>query len=105
MAVEFFPYRSSSNEYHNHSKAVDVVFSKAYSFQLVRNAVRRKAVIFVRYGLEQWLGEVHELRNYEHLLLPKPGRKTHISLKGFRADDGLQKVVRKIMEDYRRNKP
>jgi hypothetical protein len=96
LAVELFPYRSSSNEYHGHD-ATGVVLSKAYSVRLVRDAMRRNAVIVIRFGKNRWFKELSDLEGYEHLLLLKGVQKVHISPNGFVAPGGYDKVVRTIL--------
>lgn len=96
LTVELFPYRSSSNEYHGHD-AVGVVLSKAYSVGLVRDGMKRNAVIVIRYGKTRWFREMSDLESYVNLLLLKGTLKANISPTGFVDGGGFQKVVRKIL--------
>jgi hypothetical protein len=94
LAVEFFPYRSCSDDYH-HEK-LSLMSSQGYSRVLVFNAMENGAVIVIRYGRERWFDAVRGLRAYEHLVLLKEARQTHISPKGVETPNGYQKIVDKI---------
>jgi hypothetical protein len=93
LAVECFPYRSSSNEYAHDSLHLE---SQEYSRRLVRTAMNRNAVIVVRYGWRRWCEAVTGLDRYRQCLRLKGQRRTHISPKGFVDRDGYDKVVDKI---------
>jgi hypothetical protein len=94
LAVEFFPYRSRSNEFH-HEK-LWLMSSQGYSQVLVYNAMENSAVIVIRYGKAKWFDAVRGLKTYQHLVLLKEAQKTHISPKGVAAADGYRKIVDKI---------
>jgi hypothetical protein len=96
LAVERFPYRSCSNEYHRHD-SIGVVLSKAYNVGLVHDAMKRAALIVIRYGKTQWFKDVSGLERYTNLLLLKGTQQTHISPKGFKDPDGFQKVIQRIL--------
>jgi len=90
LAVEFFPYRSSDNRYH-HSQLC--LTSQWYCWDLVLSAMKRGALIVVRYGASQWFDRVRGLERYENLFLLKGIQRTLISPKGFARSDGFEKVV------------
>jgi hypothetical protein len=95
LAVEFFPYVSCSNRYAHDSLRLP---SQEYSFDLVRNAVKREAVIVLRHGERRWLEAVRELDGYQRLVRLKIYLKGLISPNLVR-DDGwshIREVVRKI---------
>jgi hypothetical protein len=94
LAVEFFPYRSYSNEYH-HEK-LSLMVSQEYSQVLVYDAMENGAVIVIRYGKKKWFDAVRGLENYQHLVLLKEARQTFISPSGVADVDGYKKVVDKI---------
>ena len=94
LAVEFFPYRSRSNEYH-HEK-LSLMSSQGYSQVLVYNAMENGAVIIIRYGKAKWFDAVRGLQTYRHLILLKEARQTHISPNGVADDGAYKKIVEKI---------
>lgn len=93
MTIEYFPYRSLSDDYRHDSLSLP---SQDYCRLLVMNAMKNEAVIVVRYGRSRWFDAVRGLKNYSHLLLLKESRKVHISPKGFVDTNGYQRVVDKI---------
>lgn len=93
LDIEFFPYRSCSDQYAHDSLSLT---SQEYSRILVYNAMKREAVIVVRYGKQRWFPAVRGLETYQHLLLLRGNIKTHLSPSGFCDDNGYQKVVDKI---------
>jgi hypothetical protein len=54
------------------------------------------AVIVIRYGKAKWFDAVRGLQTYQHLILLKEARQTHISPNGVADDDGYKKIVDKI---------
>jgi hypothetical protein len=94
LAVDFFPYRSCSNEYHQ--EKLSLMSSQGYSRVLVFNAMENGAVIVIRYGRERWFDAVRGLRTYQHLVLLWEARRTHISPKGVETPNGYKKIVDKI---------
>jgi hypothetical protein len=95
FAVEYFPYRSSSTHYMPGGPAL--VLSQGYSNWLVRQAMKNKALIVVRYGKNQWFKAVEGLDEYEGLLLLKGTQQNHLSPKGFVNPDGFKLVVGRIV--------
>jgi hypothetical protein len=65
LAVEFSPYVSSSNRFAFDGLKLP---SQQYSFDLVRDAVKRRAVIVVRFGERRWLAAVPELEGYDRFV-------------------------------------
>lgn len=64
LCVEFFPYHSRK---FRHTKCR--VPSQEHSFELVRQAIERDAVILLLRGRKQWVGEIPELENYRHFYI------------------------------------
>jgi hypothetical protein len=93
LAVEYFPYRSRSNRYAHDKLSLT---SQLYCYLLVYNAMKRDAIIVIRYGKDKWFRAVRGLEKYPHLLLLKGNIKTNLSPKGFCDPDGYQKVIEKI---------
>lgn len=94
LAVEYFPYRSLSNEYH-HDK-LSLITTQGYSRFLVYKAMENGAVIVIRHGRKRWFDAVRGLKTYQHLVLLREARQTHISPKGVETANGYQKIVDKI---------
>jgi hypothetical protein len=94
LAVEFFPY--ASNRF-GHGKLR--LFSQEYSFGLVREAVKRGAVIVVTRGEKRWLKAVPELASSDcRLVRLNQVQRAPISRNNCR-DGGwslIQEVIRKI---------
>jgi hypothetical protein len=90
LAVEFFPY--VSQKYARGSPALP---SQAYSFDLVRNAMKRKAVIVVTRGKRRWSSAIDGLAEYPDLVRLREPQKAPISSGNCR-DDGFQKIVSQI---------
>ena len=93
LTVEFFPYHS--HRLYGHDRLA--LPSQEYSRNLVRDAVKRRAVIVFRHGERRWKKAVPELEDYPHLVLLK-GRNPAIS-RGNCRDDGwshIQDVIRKF---------
>jgi hypothetical protein len=74
LAVDFFPY--SSRRY-GHGRLP--LPSQQYSFDLVRNAVKREAVIILMRGQRRWLEAVRELRRYGRFIVMKNLQRATIS--------------------------
>jgi hypothetical protein len=56
--IEFFPYHSKKYNYSG-----KVLESQNYTFELVRKAIKRKAIIILMRGKKQWLSNVPSLNN------------------------------------------
>ena len=96
FAVEFFPYVSWSNRYTHDSLRLP---SQDYSFDLVRDAVKKQeAVIVLRHGERRWLKAVPELSRYPRLVRLKNYQRGTISPNNCR-DNGwshIREIVRKM---------
>lgn len=75
-AVEFFPYVVWGNRYSHDNLRLP---SQEYSFDLVRAAVERKAVIVVRHGERRWLQAAPQLVGYSRLVTMSSYQKGLIS--------------------------
>jgi hypothetical protein len=53
--------------------------SQQYSFDLVRRAIKREAVIVLTRGEKRWLKAVPELREYRHLIRLAERQRASIS--------------------------
>ena len=69
LTVEFFPY--FSHRLYGHDGLALLSQAQKYSFGLVRDAVKRGAVIVFRHGERRWKEAVPELKEYHHLVLLK----------------------------------
>ncbi len=74
FAIEFFPYHSFSFN-HAHLRLP----SQDFSFKLVREAIKRHAVIVLCRGENFWFGTVPELADYKKLCYVRNPRKTTLS--------------------------
>lgn len=74
LAVEFSPYHSP-NYAHAHLR----LRSQEYSFELVREAMRRDAAIILTRGEKLWKGAVHELISYSHFFKLSSHRRAAIT--------------------------
>jgi hypothetical protein len=92
LAVEFFPYAS-----HRYGQGRLSLPSQEYSFQLVRKAMKRNAVIVLTRGNKRWKKQIEGLEKYDHLVRLKSPYKAPISPNNCR-DGGYQKVFDKIKE-------
>jgi len=73
-----------------------LITTQGYSWVLVHNAIERGAVIVIRYGKARWFDAVRGLETYQHLVVLKEARQTHISPKGVKTVNGYKKIVDKI---------
>jgi hypothetical protein len=73
LAIEYFPYHSTSFDHRTPRLP-----SQEFTFQLVRNAIRRDALIVCMRGELEWLGAVPELTKHEKFCVAK-GRKVRLS--------------------------
>ena len=89
FCIEFFPYHSSSFG-HAHLRLP----SQAYSFELVRRAMRRDAVILLTRGRGIWFGAVPELATYRHLHSVGNWRSASISPRN--CPEGFEATLRKL---------
>jgi hypothetical protein len=62
--IEFFPYHSE-----NYRQMRSPLPSQSYSFHLVREAIKRSAMIVVMRSQKNWLEQVPELRNHNFYTL------------------------------------
>ncbi len=92
LAVEFFPYVS-----HRFGHGKLRLPSQQYSFELVRNAMRRKAVIVLTRGEKRWMKSIAELNDYHLLVRLKQVQRAPIS-PGNCLDDGWAKIKEVIRE-------
>jgi hypothetical protein len=90
LAVDFFPYISRKYKHDRLSLP-----SQDYSFDLVRKAVNRGAVIVLTRGQRRWLKAIPELDRHPGLVRLKEVQRAPISPDNC-CDDGYQKVVRAI---------
>lgn len=90
LAVEFFPYVS-----HRFAHSRLYLPSQEYSFDLVRKAVSRHAVIVLTRGEGRWLNRVPELKKHDRLVRLKERQKAPISPGNCR-DNGYRELVRAI---------
>ena len=84
--VEFFGYKSRRYKWLG-----ELVPSQEYSFHLVRQAMRRDAVIVLMRSAKTWLGVVPELESYPHLHRLK--NPQNVSVSPGNMEDGWDKVV------------
>lgn len=91
LAVEFFPYYSHKRDGHDRL----ALPSQEYSRDLVRDAVKRGAVIVIRHGERRWKEAVPELKEYHHLVLLKT-RNPVISPGNCDGWSHIQDVIRQI---------
>lgn len=91
-SVEYFPYPSSE---FNHSQLR--LPSQEYTFNIVREAIKRKAIIIVTRGLKIWLGAVPELSGEigKTVFVTNNPRTPAISPKNLPADV-YEKIVKAI---------
>ncbi|MCG3181442.1 MAG: hypothetical protein BIFFINMI_03838 [Phycisphaerae bacterium] len=89
LCVEYFPYHS--RRFGNRGPAVP---SQKYSFDLVRSATSRNALIVVMRGKKLWFEAVPELRDYRRLYHVRNPQNPSISLAN--CPDGYEAVVMAI---------
>lgn len=65
--IEYFPYHSKS-----YKKTKHILESQKYSFDLVRMAIKRNAIIIVMRSEKIWLNAVPELKKYNYYKLNSP---------------------------------
>ena len=61
-------------------------YSQKYSFELVRSAVKRNALIIMSRNMTGWITAVPELADYEHIFTFKSSRSVHLSEKNLGTD-------------------
>jgi hypothetical protein len=89
LCVEYFPYHSQS---FNHSRLR--LPSQEYSFQLVREAIRRRVIIVQLRGARVWAGAVPELARYRNCYFTRTTRTAAISPRN--CPDGYRRIVLRI---------
>jgi hypothetical protein len=95
LCVEYFPYHSRK---FNHQKLR--VPSQEYSFLLVREAIRREAVILLMRGKKFWCREIDELNSYPGLYISNSPQNPAISPANF--CEGYSIAIDAIRRDCRR---
>jgi hypothetical protein len=91
LCVEYFPYHSRR---FGHGGLV--LPSQAYSFDLVRSAITRHAVIVVMRGESLWLKAIPELQSYPRVYHLRNHQNPTISRKNFRCLEGYESVKKAI---------
>lgn len=86
LCIEFFPYHSKAFA-HAHLRLP----SQHFSFELLRRAMRRDALVLCMRGYRYWSGAVPELANYAGLLRPKNPRSAALS-EGNIGKDGFARL-------------
>jgi hypothetical protein len=92
LAVEYFSY--VSNKYRHGRLSLP---SQQYSFDLVRNAVTRNAVIILTRGERRWLREIRELERYPYLVRLREVQRASIS-SGNCCGDGWSLILEVVRE-------
>lgn len=72
--LEYFPYHSKS-----FGHAAVRLPSQEYTFALLRNAIKRDAVVVMTRGARLWYGAVPELAGYRHLVRTVNARSASLS--------------------------
>jgi len=90
--VQYMPYHSPE-----FSQRVPLVQSQEYSFQLVRNAMRRGAEIVVMRSFQLWVSAIPEITTYAHLHVAVNPRSPYLS------PGNLKSSYVKIVERLRRD--
>lgn len=86
LCVEYFPYASRGFGFRG------TVPSQAYSIGLVRNAMRRQAVVVLLRAERYWLGAIPELASYDrHYRLRNPQR---VYVTRGNCPDGYPEIIR-----------
>ena len=93
MALEWFPYVSQKFK-----KPKEIFPSQMFTFELVREAIRRNKLIVIFRGQDNWFDSVPELKNYDNLLKLNSNQNTCVS-PGNLKDDGFEKIVAAMMCD------
>jgi hypothetical protein len=96
LCVEYFPYHSK--EFKHRKLRVD---SQEYSFWLVREAIRREAVILLMRGKKLWYSEICGLESYSRLYVSRSVQNPAISPANFPkgysiAVDAIQRKCRQL---------
>jgi hypothetical protein len=91
LAVEFFPY--ASHRYRHRGLSLP---SQQYSFGLVRNAIKRGAVIILTRGQRRWENAVEDLGKYPRLVRLKEVQRAPISPGNFSDPQQYQEIVHAI---------
>lgn len=89
LCLEYFPYHSRSFN-HTHLRLP----SQKFTFDQVRGAMERKAIIITGRGFPIWCGTVPELASYEHLCMIK-SRNAAIT-KGNITENKFDLIVEKL---------
>jgi hypothetical protein len=90
LCVEYFPYHSKKY------KKCERLPSQDYSFALVRNAVKRNAIILLMRAKRRWFEAVPELSSYKRRFEPSSFQSAYVSRKNYLANDGFEKAVAEI---------
>jgi hypothetical protein len=90
LSVEFSPYHSKSFG-HGHLRLP----SQEYSFQLVKQAMQREALIVCMRGQSLWFGAIPELATYDRLLNLRNPRSASLSPGNLNGFDQILAAVNK----------
>jgi hypothetical protein len=94
LCVEYFPYHSNRANWFHTSASVS---SQQYSFQLVRNAMERNALIVIMRSSRVWLNTIKELENYENKCTLRNPQNVIVSRGN--CPDFYDNIVARIRED------
>jgi hypothetical protein len=76
LCIEYFPYHSRR---FGHAKLGLTLPSQQYSFNLLRSALSRRAVVVVLRGRRHWLGAIPELQDYNQIYCLRNPRRPTVS--------------------------
>jgi len=89
LCVEYFPYHS--DEFHHGTLRLP---SQSYTFELVRSAIHRRALIVLVRGGDHWLGAVPELERYHRLFRTRNPRTAAISPRN--CPEAYARILRRV---------
>jgi hypothetical protein len=90
LAIEYFPYHSRS-----FAHATPRLPSQTFTFQLVRDAIKRGAQIVCMRGELEWIGAVPELRKYRKFCVAEDQQNSVVSRSNVLSFGVLLRILRK----------
>lgn len=97
--IQFFPYQSQKFKSVHKSILkkygyINYLPSQEYNFELVKDAMRRKAMIIIPRAIKKWEGAIDELKNYDNKLTTNSYGNITLSEKNLGED--FHKVINKL---------
>lgn len=107
FCVEYFPYHSRKFKqigkelWYKYQQYL--IPSQEYSFELVKNAMKKKKIIIIMRSKNIWFNAVESLRKYKYAYVLKNPQAVTISRKNFTDERILDKIIGRILSNEKNN--